>query len=236
MSPFRRRFQRRPPTRTAALTRVMSCGSVARACNSSAACFGASGPTTTSRSEKRSSPVFRITSPSASISAKFPLCCHRARGWRSTTLSSTVSGSIRSTLADLTHASASIRFFAACRSKARIGAPRARRTAARSSFCVVSLRPTTRISLTLKPRLVDAAISVHRAFSMAPGIQSDCHSRQPPPPASTASSIIRATRRYRCRQKGTTRRRGCPRFEVLAFPVILMSRTPRCRPSRPPVP
>src|SRR5580658_4384627 len=77
------RFQRRSPTRMAALTRCIRAGWVARIRISASAFLGASSPTTSSRSAKRSRCSVVTTTPSWSISIILPWRCHSASGCRS---------------------------------------------------------------------------------------------------------------------------------------------------------
>src|SRR5215471_8403341 len=79
-----RKFQRRSPTRMAALTRAARSGSVASMSSSFAAWSAACSPTTSGSFTNLSRCPTGMTVPSRSSKSSLPPCCHRASGLRST--------------------------------------------------------------------------------------------------------------------------------------------------------
>ena len=146
-----RRFQRRPPTLTAAVTRDARSGSLASIFNNWAAWLAASSPTTSGSLAKRSRRVTGITAPVRSISSILPSCCHSASGSRSTRRTYSVSGRRRSISAERTQGRRSSCSLARTGSIARIGVPSLAPSASKMVSRSVVRRPSTRMSATRKP-------------------------------------------------------------------------------------
>ena len=154
-----RRFQRRSPTRIAAVTRAARSGSPASRLISAAACGAAPSPTSVGNRAKGPRSATAMTSPSRSISSCLPPCCQTASGRRSTRRTNSVPGRRRSIVAERTQGRLSSRSLARLGLTARIGVARAAPSAAMMVAASVMSRPSTSMSATTRPQVAETATS-----------------------------------------------------------------------------